>query len=110
MARTPGVAAHRIVSYAKMGGMVDKRKIPRGGVLRTRTTVRLHPDHEKAFRGLAEKMGLTLSDTLAYFCAVGANLEVPDDIKAELAAGPRQLPNQRSRHKDPGSHQDLLIA
>lgn len=58
----------------------------RGGVRRVKTTIRLHPDYEQQYRKLAEELGLTYTDTLAYLVARGAGQEIPDYIQEELRA------------------------
>lgn len=57
---------------------------PRGGILRTRTTVRLIPEDKTRFEQLADQLGLSLTDTLAYYAAIGAGLEIPVDIQKLL--------------------------
>lgn len=58
----------------------------RGGVRRIKTTVRVHPDYELTYRKLAEELGLTYTDTLAYLMARGAGQEIPDYIQKDLRA------------------------
>lgn len=101
MGITLRVPRREVPSYGRLARMTATapQQQPRGGVLRTRTTVRLHPEHEQHYRELAQKLGLTLSDTLAYLCAKAADLELPADLQAEPEAGKtrpqRKLMNQR---------------
>ena len=103
-------------SYGRMGYVMRSfgpQHLPRGGVPRTRTTVRLALPLEQQIRQRAREMGVTLSDALAYFCALGAGLEVPADVQAEInvgaAEGPdRKLPNQR-RSPAARSNQEELV-
>ena len=83
---------------AKMQAGPGRR--PRGGIMRTRTTVRLRPKDYEAIEKFAEELGLTLTDTLAYFINKGAGLPIPPDIqmimdhhKEAVAAG-EIMPNQ----------------
>ena len=112
---------HRGSSYGKMSVMTRRTsgRTPRGGVPRTHTTVRLSPNLKQQICDRAQQMGITLSDALAYFCAVGAGLEVPPDVMAEVKAGAiegpsRKLPNRhRLREFDAdvsrSSNQDRLM-
>lgn len=58
---------------------------PRDGVMRTRTTVRLFPDEEQFFRDRGKELGLTLSDTLAYYLALASDRDVQPAIRRQLA-------------------------
>ncbi len=57
----------------------------RDGVMRTRTTVRLLPEDEQFFRDRGKELGLSLSDTLAYYLALGAGREIQPAILRQLA-------------------------
>lgn len=57
----------------------------RDGVMRTRTTVRLLPDDEQFFRDRGKELGLTLSDTLAYYLALASERDVQPAIRRQLA-------------------------
>lgn len=68
---------------------------PRGGIARTRTTVRLVPEDKIRFQELGVELGLSLTDTLAYYAALGAGFEIPIDIQNEIRAA------QNARAADP---------
>ena len=72
-------------------------KPPRDGVMRSRTTVRLDPEDLEFFKQQGEILGLSLTDTLAFYCAVGAGIEVQPAIRRQLekhrhATGQESLP------------------
>lgn len=69
---------------------------PRGGILRTRTTVRLVPEDKMRFEAMADELGLSLTDTLAYYAALGAGLKVPVDIQKLIDDAARERANQPS--------------
>lgn len=86
--------------HARMADMSARRapgpgRQPRGGIIRTRTTVRLVPEDKTRFEELADELGLSLTDTLAYFAALGAGFAIPVDIQKELQAA------QNARAADP---------
>jgi hypothetical protein len=70
--------------------------VPRGGILRTRTTVRLVPEDKMRFEAMADELGLSLTDTLAYYAALGAGLKVPVDIQKLIDDAARERANQPS--------------
>lgn len=72
---------------------------PRGGIIRTRTTVRLLPEDKEEIEARADELGLSLTDTLAYFVALGAGMRVPPDIQ--------MLIDQNKRLRET---QDILVA
>ena len=69
------------------------------GVRRIRVTARLAPPLEQAIRQKAREMGVTLADALAYFCARGAGLEVPAEVRLEVALGAIEGPNRKLRNQ-----------
>lgn len=58
-----------------------QRRRPRGGIMRTRTTVRLLPKDKARYEVLADELGLSLTDTLAYYANIGAGIPIPPDIQ-----------------------------
>lgn len=48
------------------------------------------------FEALADELGLSLTDTLAYYAALGAGLEVPVDIQQLIDEEAKKRSNQPS--------------
>lgn len=64
--------------------------------MRTRTTVRLIPEDKARFEALADELGLSLTDTLAYYAALGAGFSVPVDIQQLIEEEAKKRSNQPS--------------
>lgn len=73
----------------------------RDGVMRTRTTVRLFPEEEQFFRDRGKELGLTLSDTLAYYLALGSGRDIQPAIKRKLAERNATAPREEASRLEP---------